>query len=60
MAAENKLILLMEYSTVPEISSELGVRNEKKKEKISHLWEEGKKNKMKNLQFQVARINVRT
>lgn len=48
MAAENKLILLMEYSTVPEISSELGVRNEKKKEKISHLWEEGKKNKMKN------------
>lgn len=38
MAAENKLILLMEYSTVPEISSELGVRNEKK-EKISHLWE---------------------
>lgn len=30
MAAENKLILVMEYSTVPEISSELGVRNEKK------------------------------
>lgn len=42
MAEENKLILLMEYSTVPEISSQLGVKKKKKdkpslKKKISNF-----------------------
>lgn len=43
MAAENKLILLMEYSTVPEISSELGVRNEKKRKRLAIFGKRGKK-----------------
>lgn len=50
MAAENKLILLMEYSTVPEISSELGVRNEKKekkRERLAIFGERGEKNEKK-------------